>query len=97
MASPHVTGVAALIVSRFGQDRRFGHDDGGDNGGLKQLLERSTDPLACPTAAVLATYAPFPSVNNDAPEHCVGPTSNNSWYGHGEINALKAVSRGQDD
>jgi subtilisin family serine protease len=97
MASPHVAGVAALILSRSVDDPRFGHDNGGNSGRLKALIERSTDPLACPTAAVVAQYAFFPSVNNDAPQTCVGPISNNSWYGHGEINALKAVSRERDD
>jgi subtilisin family serine protease len=97
MASPHVAGVAALILSRYGEDRRFGHDDGGDNGQLRALLERSTDPLACPSAAVLALYAFFPSVNNGAPQTCVGTRENNSWYGHGEINALKAVTHERDD
>jgi subtilisin family serine protease len=97
MASPHVAGVAALIVSRSGADHRSGQDKGGDNGSLQRLLERSTDPIACPSATVLAQYAFFPSVNNDAPQTCTGPRQNNSWYGHGEINALKAVSRDRGD
>jgi subtilisin family serine protease len=91
MASPHVAGLAALILSR-GDD-----DHGRHNGGVQAAIERSADPIACPSATVLATYAFFPSVNNDAPQTCTGPRQNNSWYGHGEINALKAVSRSDRD
>ena len=82
MASPHVTGVAALIISRFG---RMSSDD------VRDRLEATADPIACPTAAQLALYAPFISANNDAPQTCTGEAENNSWYGHGEVNALRAV------
>ncbi len=82
MASPHVTGVAALIISRFG---KMTSDD------VRERLEATADPIACPTAAQLALYAPFISANNDAPQTCTGETENNSWYGHGEVNALRAV------
>jgi subtilisin family serine protease len=93
MAAPHVVGVAALILSRFGDLRS---DDRGNLGRLGTLLGRSADPIACPSAAVLALYAPFPSVNNDAPQTCQGSRELNSWYGHGEVNALSAVSRDRD-
>ena len=87
MASPHVTGLAALVISRFGRM---------DSGDVLRVLENTADPIACPTAAQLALYAPFPSVNNDAPQTCTGSTKHNSWYGFGEVNALKAV-RGEGD
>jgi subtilisin family serine protease len=93
MAAPHVVGVAALILSRFGDLRS---DDRGNLGRLGTLLGRSADPIACPSAAVLALYAPFPSVNNDAPQTCKGSRELNSWYGHGEVTALTAVSRDRD-
>jgi len=83
MASPHVAGLAALIISRFGE---MSSKD------VLRLLERTADPIACPTAAQLAQYAFFPSVNNDAPQTCTGPASHNSWYGFGQVNALKAIS-----
>jgi subtilisin family serine protease len=87
MASPHVTGLAALAISRFGEM---------SPADVLQLLERTADPIACPTAAQLVQYAKFPSVNNGAPQTCTGPISHNSWYGFGEVNALKAIS-GEDD
>jgi hypothetical protein len=83
MASPHVAGLAALVISRFG------HMEPAE---VQSLIERTADPQPCPTE--LGLYAPFPSVNNDAPQHCEGPPNNNSWYGHGIVNALTAVTAG---
>jgi subtilisin family serine protease len=86
MASPHVAGVAALILS-----------GGANNRSVQAALERSADPIACPPAAVVATYAFFPSFNNsvnsDVLQACQGSLQNNSWYGHGQVNAFKAVTR----
>jgi hypothetical protein len=94
MASPHAVGVAALILSRLGNDRRRSHDfDDGQVLLAQILLQATATPIACPTRAVLALYAPFPSVNNDAPQTCQGPKQFNSWYGFGEVNALNAVQR----
>jgi lantibiotic leader peptide-processing serine protease len=88
MASPHVTGLVALMISRFGE---MSASD------VRRQLERTADPIACPTAAVLAQYAFFPSVNNDAPQTCTGTTAHNGWYGFGQINALKAITGEGDD
>jgi hypothetical protein len=54
-------------------------------------INNTADPMACPTAAELALYAPFPAVDGGAPQTCQGGTGYNSWYGHGQVNALKAV------
>ncbi|HLQ65579.1 MAG TPA: S8 family serine peptidase [bacterium] len=80
MASPHVAGVAALIVS----------------GGMKQpgqvaaAIQRTADPTACP--ADVSPYAFFPSANNGAPQACQGGVGSNSWFGKGLVNAFKAVT-----
>jgi subtilisin family serine protease len=87
MASPHVTGLVALMISQFGEMSA---------GEIRQRLEATADPIACPTAADLALYAFFPSQNNGAPQTCTGSPSHNSWYGFGQINALKAI-RGEGD
>jgi subtilisin family serine protease len=81
MASPHVAGVAALIES-------MGVREPGD---VTEIIRETASPLPCPTAAQLAPYADFPSVNNDAPQQCEGTRSFNGWYGDGEVNALAAV------
>ena len=83
MATPHVTGVAALIESRFGPM---------PPGNLTAMLAQATDAIACPDAATLALYAPFPSDSNGAPQTCTGGLGFNSWYGHGQVNALSAVT-----
>lgn len=82
MASPHVAGVAALIESLGIREPES----------VKERITETADPLPCPTAAQLAMYAPFPSANNDAPQRCQGDTEYNGWYGHGQVNALAAVS-----
>jgi subtilisin family serine protease len=91
MASPHAAGVAALILSR--------------NPGLSpaQVLARmrsTADPLACPADPYYPQYlspnmpfgAPIPPSVQRQPAHCEGTTGNNSFYGAGLINALRAVS-----
>ena len=88
MAAPHVAGLAALIVSRFG------NREDGEHSGLSpdQVLERLTqtaDPIACPPNPFNPNY-PGP---NGLPARCDGPASNNSFYGFGQINALQAVSQ----
>jgi lantibiotic leader peptide-processing serine protease len=58
MASPHVAGVAALIESTGVREARD----------VQDIVTDTAHPIPCPTAAQLALYAPFPSVNNDAPQ-----------------------------
>ncbi|TMG15276.1 MAG: hypothetical protein E6I06_00050 [Chloroflexi bacterium] len=82
MASPHVAGVAALIAS-LGITQP---------GRVQARINNTADPKPCPTAAEVALYAFFPSVSNGAPQQCQGGAGYNSWYGHGQVNALSAVS-----
>ncbi len=80
MASPHAAGVAALIMSQH---------PGIAPGAVTAMLENTADNLACP--ADLSQYDFFPSVNNGAPQECTGGTGYNSFNGHGQVNALRAV------
>jgi subtilisin family serine protease len=82
MASPHVAGLAALVASMGVTSP----------GAITGRITSTADPLACPTAAQLALYAPFLAVDNGAPQECQGGTGYNSWYGHGQVNALTAVT-----
>jgi lantibiotic leader peptide-processing serine protease len=80
MASPHATGVAALIVSTGVTSP----------GAVAAKLQNTADPIACPSD--LSIYAFFPSQNNGAPQTCQGGTGYNGFNGHGQVNALTAVT-----
>jgi len=84
MASPHVAGVAALIMSRFWWMPSWW---------VAAKIQLTADSIPCPDADTLALYEPFPSESNGAPQECQGRRWFNSWYGQGEVNALRAVTR----
>ena len=84
MASPHVAGVAALIISRFGPM---------SPGTVAAYIGQTADPQPCASAAEQAALsASFPSLDNGGPQVCQGGTGHNSWYGAGQVNALSAVT-----
>ena len=91
MAAPHATGVAALIVSRYGKA------DPAHPGQLtlapdrvERILTASAAQQACPASGV-ETYVPEGrSTEFDAP--CTGTLAFNSLYGHGIVDALAVVS-----
>jgi lantibiotic leader peptide-processing serine protease len=93
MASPHVTGVAALLVSEFGHG-------GGGNFGLRpatveSILRDSATDHACPTVTSAQLYPDLVGADKHVPfegQVCVGTADFNSWYGDGIANALAAVS-----
>ena len=77
MASPHVAGVAALILSQFGKMPQ---------GAVQAMMTSTADPMACPPN-------PFdPGGTGDWLAMCTGGPSYNSFYGHGQVNALSAVT-----
>lgn len=91
MASPHVSGLAALVVSRYG-DASTPQNGKMRPGQVAALIQQTADPQPCPDQATMALYAPFPSFSNGAPQACQGGTGYNSWYGNGIVNALSAVT-----
>jgi lantibiotic leader peptide-processing serine protease len=97
MASPHATGVVALIVSRYGQRDRA-------HGGLtlspdraESILEHTATEHACPTPRAFTytrqvkqadgTYQTVTDTHT-----CEGSRGHNGFYGNGIIDALGAVS-----
>jgi lantibiotic leader peptide-processing serine protease len=89
MASPHVAGVAALIISRFG--KVVAPNNATMNPGQVSARVQSTaDPQPCPNT-LPAGYLDFVGVNDEQVQTCQGGPAHNSWYGAGQVNALNAV------
>ena len=89
MASPHATGVAALIVSQYGKKS---HGDFGMNPDkVGRILLDTAQARACPNPP-LQTYT-----NEGRPDEfnalCEGTRSFNGFYGHGIVDAYAAVTR----
>jgi subtilisin family serine protease len=93
MASPHAAGVAALIVSRWGRrDAVYGGRTLRPRV-VERLLARTALDVPCPEPR---TYVYPPAPQLDLPElqaTCEGSPSFNGFYGHGIVNALRAVMR----
>jgi subtilisin family serine protease len=77
MASPHAAGVAALIMSQYGDMPQ---------GRVQAFLTSTADPQACPEN-------PFdPSGTGRYLAICEGGIGYNGFYGHGQVNAFNAVT-----
>ena len=77
MASPHVAGVAALIISQFGKMPQ---------GRVQAMLTSTADTVDCPPNP----FNPGPPFNYLAT--CEGGAGYNGFYGHGQVDALNAVT-----
>src|SRR3954453_2389111 len=84
MASPHVAGVAALIVSRLGTDARPGQ--------VAARLSNTADPQAGPDTLPTG-YPATTAIKSGAAHSCQGGPGHNSWYGNGQVDAFSAVTR----
>ncbi len=73
-------GVAALVMSQGVKSP----------GAVRAALDNSADPIPCPPD--VSIYSFFPAVDNGAAQACQGGAGYNSFNGHGQINALTAVS-----
>jgi subtilisin family serine protease len=74
MAAPHVAGVAALIISKFGKM---------PPGKVQAFINQTADPLPCPPNPFLG--------GTEFEANCKGGIGDNSFYGHGQVNALGAI------
>lgn len=86
MAAPHATGVAAILISRFGKEDK--------NGGLtlapatvERLLYATSSRKPCPTPRDHLYGPPLKLVHR-----CEGGKAHNGFYGHGIVNAAKAAT-----
>jgi subtilisin family serine protease len=97
MASPHAAGVAALIISQFG------NTNSPQNGKMrpeqvKAYLDQTADPQPCPTELPDTPLIPgvnylvVTGTNSGAVQQCQGGPGYNSWYGNGQVNAFNAVT-----
>ena len=83
MAAPHAAGVAALIVSAYGSGQ--GAAFGLPAAQVRAVLEGTARGMACPDPLVaFVTYQAA----------CAGDTAFNTFYGHGSVDALAAVTAG---
>ncbi|WP_341717900.1 S8 family serine peptidase [Micromonospora sp. FIMYZ51] len=89
MAAPHASGVAALIVSRYGKAQRGG-GFGLAPDVVEQQLYRTAAERACPQPRLVSYANEGRPAEFDA--YCAGPTNFNGFYGHGIIDAHAAVT-----
>jgi subtilisin family serine protease len=101
MASPHAAGVAALIISRYG-DSKSPQNGKMRPGAVEAHMQQTADSQPCPTELPLkgatgSSRENTPYANTRRPsgdlQECQGGPSHNSWYGAGQINALRAVTK----
>ena len=83
-----MAGIAALIVSRYGERKSSGSADA--PGQVAALLGATADPQACP-GTLPAGYLAFTGTNSGAVQQCQGGAGHNSWYGNGQVDALNAI------
>ena len=74
-SAAHASGVAALIVSRYGTTMSPGNGKMAP-AEVATILRQSADQLSCPAA----------------PTACTGLPGDNSFFGAGRVNALRAVT-----
>jgi subtilisin family serine protease len=98
MASPHVAGVAALIVSRYG-DLSNPQNGKMRPGAVSAYLDQTADPQACPETLPLTGVSGFSyavlnvGTQSGTTADCQGGPGHNSWYGNGQVDAFNAVTK----
>jgi subtilisin family serine protease len=90
MASPHVAGVAALIVSEYGK-KGSNNSFGMAPDKVQKILLDSAQKRACPTPRLQTYVNEGRTTEFDA--LCEGPRTFNGFYGNGIVDAYAAVTR----
>ncbi|GAA2384920.1 S8 family serine peptidase [Nonomuraea africana] len=89
MAAPHATGVAAIIISRFGRPGAGGVTM--DPASVERLLYATATPKGCPSPRAFE-YRYFGQKETHT---CEGDEAKNGFYGKGVINAYRAATISQ--
>jgi subtilisin family serine protease len=93
MASPHATGVAALIVSRYGTaDPAHPGTVTMSPDAVEKVLTGTAAAHACPDPATVSYVREGRSAEFDAT--CEGDSQFNGFYGYGIVDAYAAVTNG---
>jgi subtilisin family serine protease len=97
MASPHVAGIAALVISRYGS-LKSPQNGKMRPGQVKAVIDQTADPQPCPTELPISPVAhvPYTVVKNSlsgADQTCQGGPGHDSWYGNGRADAYNAVTK----
>jgi subtilisin family serine protease len=101
MAGPHVAGLAALVISRYG-DLNTPQNGKMRPTQVEQIISQTADPQACPETLPNANSGSlagrpygvgiFAGSQSGAPQECTGNGGHTSWYGQGQVDALAAVT-----
>ncbi len=83
MAAPHATGVAAILISRFGEEGKEGFTM--DPAKVEELLYDTATERPCPTPRAVR----FP---DDTVQVCEGDRARNGFYGRGLVDAARAAT-----
>ncbi|GAA3417761.1 S8 family peptidase [Streptosporangium vulgare] len=86
MAAPHATGVAAILISRFGKPGKGGLALPAAD--VQRLLYSTATEKACPSPR---EYAYKIDLVVDEVHKCEGPKARNGFYGRGVISAANAA------
>ena len=92
MASPHASGVSALIVSEYG--KYTGNSVTLSPTKVQRVLEGTAHDIACPNPRTVDyTLVGRPAEFNAT---CEGGAAYNNFYGHGGVDAWSAVTHGEE-
>jgi subtilisin family serine protease len=86
MATPNAAGVAALIVSRFGDFSIFGSSHFQPDL-VERILEQTAAPQSCPNPSTVVYGFDFPYDQAT----CQGSGSTNGFFGNGIVDAMAAL------
>ncbi|KAA9157126.1 S8 family serine peptidase [Amycolatopsis acidicola] len=92
MATPHATGVAALIVSQYGKPGKGGFGLSPD--AVQRVIEGTAAHVACPVPRTVDYLDEGRDASYTAT--CTGSPSFNGFYGHGAVDAYAAVTHGSE-